>query len=170
MASLLEIKLTGGPELIDAMQRKGPRIVQVLMSKVNALLFQLQSFIVGQKLSGQMLQRRTGKLAGSIRAVPAILDGASITGSVEGAGGPAFYGKFFEVETAGGTGGTRAHQITAVKARALRFLWHGNVHFAKSVQHPGFAARPFMTSSLLENADKIRTELQAALDKEVQAP
>lgn len=168
--AFLEIKLTGGPELIDALEHKGPRIVQVLMSKVNALLFQLQSYIVGQKLSGQMLQRRSGKLAGSIRAVPAILDGANIVGSVEGAGGPAFYGKFFEVESAGGTGGTKAHPIFAVKARALRFIWHGNVHFAKSVQHPGFAARPFMTTSLMENAEKIRTELQAALDKEVQAP
>lgn len=170
MAELLKITLQGGPELVAAIQKKGPRIIEVLRTKITAAMIQLSSYIISQKLHGQMLQHRSGKLAGSIRAIPAVFEGASIIGSVEGGGGPAFYGKFFELESAGGTGGTKPHAIFAVKARALRFVMGGNIHFAKSVQHPGFAARPFMTTSLSENADKIQTDLQAALDAEIQKP
>jgi hypothetical protein len=168
MADLLRITLEGGPQLVDAMQRKGPRITQVLMTKITAAMIMLSSYIVGQKLSGQMLKRRSGKLAGSVRAIPAEIEGTSIIGAVEAGGGPAFYGKFFELESAGGTGGTKPHQIMAVKARALRFVMGGKVYFRKSVQHPGFAARPFMTTSLTENAEKIQTDLQTALNEEIQ--
>jgi hypothetical protein len=170
MPVILKINLTGGPGLIDALQRKGPRIVQVLTSKLNALLFTLQSYIVSEKLSGQMLKRGTGALSASVRIIPAEFNATNIIGGIESSGGPAFYGKFFEIESAGGTGGTKAHTIMAVKARALRFVMGGEVYFRKSVLHPGFAARPFMTSSLAENAEAIKSELQAALDKEILEP
>lgn len=152
------------------MEAKGPRIVQVLATKLTALMIQLQSYIIGQKLSGQMLHRRIGVLAGSIRAIPAIFEGTTIRGAVEGAGGPAFYGKFFELESAGGTGGTKAHAIVAVKARALRFVMGGQIYFRKSVQHPGFAARPFMSTSLTENAADIEAQLNAAVSQVIQEP
>lgn len=41
-------------------------------------------------------------------------------------------------------GGTRAHAITAVNGRALRFHVNGQVVIRRSVQHPGTEPRPFM--------------------------
>lgn len=157
--------------LVQALERKGPAIVRVLMGKVNELMIMLQSYIVAQKLSGQSLRRRTGVLAGSIRYVPASIEGTTIVGSVQGAGGPAWYGKLFEDPRADGEGGVgHSWQITAVRARALAFMVDGKKVFARSVMHPGLAARPYMTPSLDENEARIRTELQAALDEEANKP
>jgi hypothetical protein len=169
---MLRISFNGSDErLVEALRAKGPRIIQVLMSKLNELMIQLQSYIVAQKLSGQQLRRITGKLAGSIRYIPTTLEGTKIVGAVEGAGGPAWYGKLYEDTDAGGTGGvSHSWQITATKARALSFVVDGRRVFARSVTHPAMSARPYMTPSLDENAADIETQLRAALDAEVARP
>ena len=157
---VLKIGLTGGPELVEALHKTGPRFLQVISTKLNGLLFQLQGKIVG-KLSGEVLKVRTGILRGSVNVIPAELRGTVIAGAVESSGGASFYGKFHEY-------GSRPHQITAVKARALRFIAGNKVVFAKSVAHPGSMPRSFMQSTLDESADSIRAQLQAALDKIIQ--
>ena len=43
-------------------------------------------------------------------------------------------------------GKTAAHDIVAVKAKALAFLAHGAQHFAKSVHHPGSVIRAYRLS------------------------
>lgn len=161
---MLKITLSGGEKLIEALKTKPVTIVSVLTGKLNALLFQLQSYIVSKKLSGQVLHRRTGVLSGSVRVIPATVAGASIIGGVEAAGGPAFYGAIHEL------GGTSSYQIVAVKARALAFMVNGKKIFATRVTHPAIKARPFMSTSLAENAENIKTELQAALDVELSKP
>jgi hypothetical protein len=100
----------------------------------------MQGWIVSQELHGQVLKQRSGKLAGSIRMIPATVEGAGVvTGHVEGAGGPAWYGRIFE------EGGTGPFDIVPVSAKALRFIGSdGEVHFAKIVHHPGLPSRPFM--------------------------
>lgn len=45
--------------------------------------------------------------------------------------------------------GTRPHVIRA-RGRALRFVVGGRVVYARSVQHPGTRARPFLTRALQE--------------------
>lgn len=147
------------PASIEALQTKGPQIIQVLRTKLTALLFQLQSYVVSQKLSGQILNRRTGILSGSIRANPATLEGTIISGNVQGAGGPAFYGAVHEL------GGSKEYSIVPVKARALSFIRDGQRVFAKRVMHPPLRQRAFMGPSLDENAAKIKSELNAALNK-----
>src|SRR6266550_4389580 len=128
-------------------------------------------YIVSQKLSGQALKRQTGVLAGSIRYVPATLEGTSIVGAVEGAGGPAWYGTLYEDVSAGGTGGvSHSWTITATKARALSFLVDGKRLYRRNVTHPALSARPYMTPSLEENADEIETQLRGALDAELNKP
>ncbi len=166
---MLKITLTGGPQFVEKLKAKGPTIAEVLRSKLNAALFNLQSYIVTSKLSGQMLKRRTGKLAGSIRVVPASFEGTSIVGAVEGAGSVAWYGKLYESQDAGGTGGVpHSWQIIASKARVLSFIGgDGNRVFVRRVMHPPIAMRPFMSSSLTEKAEEIKAELQAALDAEI---
>src|SRR5256885_15543014 len=119
---MLRIFFRNDVEFIQALERKGPAIISALVRRVNQLMVSLQSFIVSNKLSGQALARRTGKLAASIRYIPAELKGTQIEGSVEGGGGPAWYGKLFETEDAGGTGGgLRFLTLNAGRTRALGF-------------------------------------------------
>lgn len=47
-------------------------------------------------------------------------------------------------------GGTRAHEIRARRAQALRWEDAGGVHFAQRVQHPGTSAKPFMGPGYLK--------------------
>jgi hypothetical protein len=151
--------------LVETLRTKGPRIIAVLMTKLNALMIQLQSYIVSNKLSGQVLARRTGILAGSIRAIPATVEGAKIVAAVEGGGGPAFYGRIHEEGPEQG-----AYPIVAVRARALSFVMGGKQVFVKSVMHPAVRMRPFMAPSLDENAATIEAELRAAVDQEINQP
>ncbi len=170
---MLKISFIGNSDtrLVEALKAKGPAIISVLMSKVNQLMLQLSGYIVSQKLQGQVLHHRTGVLAGSIRTIPATLEGTSIVGAVEGGGGGAWYGALYEDVSAGGTGGvSHSWTITATKARALSFLVDGKRLYRRSVTHPALSARPYMTPSLEENAGEIEAQLRAALDAELNKP
>jgi hypothetical protein len=169
---VLRISFNGSDErLIAALRSKPGAIFRVLTTKLSALMFQLQAKIVTEKLSGQFLNRQRGKLAGSVRALPTVQEGSKIIGGIEGGGSTAFYGKFYELESAGGTPyrGT-AWTIMATKARALRFVVGNKVAFAKSVTHPPGVVKPFMSSTMTENEEMIRAELQAALEGELEKP
>lgn len=159
---MLNISFEGTDQrVIQALEQKGPRLVEVLMGKLTELMLQLKTYIVEQKLSGQVLSRRSGVLSGSIRAIPATLEGTKIVGAVEGGGGPAFYAAVHEY------GGSAPYQIIATRARALAFVMGGKQVFANSVTHPPAIARPFMSTSLAENAATIEAELRAAVDQVV---
>jgi len=147
---------------------KVPRVVRVLTSKLNSLMMQLQSKIVRENLSGQMLRRRTGNLARSVRVERAHVEGRTIEAGIEAGGSTAFYGKFYEYKRAGGTGGVpHSWVIMATKARALRFILDGKKVFAQSVRHPRLDARPFMSSAMLDMKPFIKEQLQQALDAEL---
>jgi hypothetical protein len=161
---MLKITFEGQDKIVETLRTKGPRVIEVLMAKTNQLMLQLRSYIVASKLSGQFLKRQTGALAGSVRWIPAVLEGKKIEGAVEAAGATSFYGKFYELPSAGGTGGTAAFEIMAVKKRALAFQMDGKRVFAKSVMHPAMAPRPFLSSSLDEKSAEIEAALRAAVD------
>jgi hypothetical protein len=67
---MLRITLDPGSKerLLEAFRRKGPRIAEVLRGRLTSLMYMLAAFVVQRKLSGQVLHRRTGILAGSVRA------------------------------------------------------------------------------------------------------
>ncbi len=146
-----------GFQLLQALKAKGGRVIEVLMTRSNALMFQLQSKIVSEKLSGQVLNRRTGVLSSSVVPIPASLDYPKIRFGIEAASGPAWYGKLFE------EGGSRAYDILATKARALRFLREGRTVYARSVMHPPQAQRAFMKPSVEEFLPTIQSELNQAV-------
>jgi hypothetical protein len=161
MAKMLEITLRSDLQKLHAALKAKPlEIVNALTGRLNRVMEMLASYIVREKLSGQMLRRRTGILAGSVHTIPATIQGTQIKAGVRSSEGPAFYGRVLEE-------GSRAHQIFAVKSRALAFVMNGKQVFARSVMHPGTAARPFMRSSLAENEASIRAALQEALDEEL---
>lgn len=46
--------------------------------------------------------------------------------------------------------GTRPHRIPARPGGVLRFVWNGQVTYARYVQHPGTRAKPFLDRALRE--------------------
>jgi len=156
---MLTIKFISSARNIDLMKAKGPKIVQVLFSKVSMLTQMLSSYIQQNKLSGQVLTPRTGNLRASVHAVPTEMQGTKIVGAVEAAGGTAFYGKFFE------EGGKGAFRIAAKNKQSLMWTSGGSKHFAFAVTHPQIRQLAFMQPSLEENKDRIVAELTDAVNK-----
>jgi hypothetical protein len=147
--------------LVARLEGLPERVQAVLSVRLRALMFQLAGKIQSEKLSGQVLKVRTGILRASVHATDVTTSGTIISGGVEAAQGPAFYGKFHEV------GIPHAWQIVSVKARALAFISHGKQVYAKSVIHPPMKQRAFARPALEESAQSVHDALQAAVDAEM---
>jgi hypothetical protein len=149
------ISATINPDDLENLATKPELLVRVIKSKVQRLVLLLQQKIKREKLQGQVLQHRTGKLDRSIIALPVEVEGAVVTGEVQGAGPPAQYGQIQE------TGGERAYTIVPVSKKALAFVATGGAKaFAKKVEHPAIKQRSFMRSSLEEMQAEIISDLQ----------
>jgi phage gpG-like protein len=129
-----------------------------LLGQADALRGALEDRIQ-QKLSGEVLQTRSGALAASI--ISSIENNESETSvSILSTGVP-----YAAIQEFGGK--TAAHDIVAVKAKALAFSMGGEQIFAKSVHHPGstIPARSYLGSSLSEMSEDIESGFkQAVLD------
>ncbi len=112
---------------------------------------------IRQKLSGGVLQARSGALAASI--LSSIGDDESdTTVTVSSSGVP-----YAAIQEFGGK--TAAHQITATNAKALAFNAAGGLVFAKQVQHPGsnIPPRSYLASTLSELRDEIESGIKTAI-------
>jgi len=156
--------------IVERLRGKSPAVAAAVMNRLNALLVEFQKYVVNEKLSGQLLHRRSGALARSVVVIPAEIKGTEITGGVTAGAAPAFYAKFFELPEVGGAApvkGGGMWAVNAVKKRALAFMVGGEKVFAKYVFHPPLAARPFLSQSAEESLPMIREQLQAAIDEEL---
>jgi hypothetical protein len=142
-----------------ALRAKGPQIIEAVLRKMNSLTLQLQAKIVGEKLQGQVLQHRTGKLAGSIRMIPAVVEGESVVGAVEGGGGPAFYGRVHEY---GGMFNVKGRMITEVFGRKVKSPHESRAYTAT------FPERSFMRTSLEEMRQRFFEGLTQATNEGLQ--
>jgi len=145
--------------LIARFERKAIAAVRALATKLQALDFQLQAKIQGEKLQGQVLNQLTGKGAASVRALPVEQEPGQLRGSVQAGGGPAFYMRIQE------KGGTSDYTIAPVDKQALAFMMNGKQMFAKLVHHPPLKARPFMSTSLDEMSPEIVEGLKLSLNE-----
>ena len=102
------------------LERKRPQVVGALADRLDSLMLELQKR-VQQKLSGQVLEHRSGKLLGSVEKQPLDRSDTRISGRVTAAGGPAFYGRIQE------KGGTRTYDILPKYKKALAFFPGGSV-------------------------------------------
>jgi hypothetical protein len=145
-----------------SIRAKGPQIVQAVLRRMNVLMLELQAKIVGQKLQGQVLAHRTGKRAARIRVVPAVVEGTSVIGEVQGAGGPAFYGRVHEF---GGTFSIPAHErkLGGIKDKMKARMAGGMVRAHSAV----FPQRSFMRTSLEEMRGRIFEGLTQVVTEEL---
>ena len=125
-----------------------------LAAKAAALAAALADRVRSDKLSGGVLNVRSGALRNSIVAdVSADDDGVSAS---VGSNGDV---KYAAIQEYGGK--TAAHEILPVKAQALAFVSNGALRFARRVEHPGsvIPERSYLRSAL----DEMSGEIVAAL-------
>ena len=124
-----------------------------LLARVEALeaLLVLE---VAENLDGRVLNRRSGMLAASV-ASSIEDDGDTLTATLASSGVP-----YAAIQEYGGH--TAAHEIVAVKGRALAFVAGGALRFAVRVQHPGsnIPARAPFGSALESCAEAILSGLK----------
>jgi phage gpG-like protein len=116
---------------------------------------------VERNLSGQVLQQKTGRLAGSI-AVSVERTGSAASATVSSDS------PYAAIHEYGGT--IPAHTILPQSARALAFPWRGQQRFFKRVTLPAVAMpeRSFMRSALAETVPEIRAAIENAAFQAVQ--
>ncbi|MGA2412661.1 MAG: phage virion morphogenesis protein [Candidatus Binataceae bacterium] len=132
------------------------RLRDTLSSKATALAAELQAKIQ-QKLSGAVLNQKSGALA---RSIATTVDDSSANVSVSIATGDIPYAAIHEF---GGV--IPPHQIVPDKAKALAFILGGKQAFAARINLPAITMpeRSYMRSSLAEMADEIREGLSEAV-------
>jgi phage gpG-like protein len=133
------------------------RVRQALSSKANVFAVALEAKIQ-QKLSGGVLNTRSGALASSIIAT---VDESSADVSVRiGTSGDV---KYAAIQEFGGT--IPPHEIVPDKAKALAFAAGGKQVFAARVNLPAVTMpeRSYLRSSLAEMATEITGELSQAM-------
>ena len=133
------------------------RVRQALSSKANVLAGALEAKIQ-QKLSGGVLNSRSGALASSIIAT---VDESSAGVAIRiGTSGDV---KYAAIQEFGGT--IPPHEIVPDKAKALAFVVGGKQVFAARVNLPAVTLpeRSYLRSSLAEMAGEITGELSQAV-------
>jgi phage gpG-like protein len=121
-----------------------------LDAKAAELAAVLVDLVKSDKLSGGVLNTRTGALRESIAAsVTADADGVLASVGSEGDV------KYAAIQEYGGK--TSAHEILPAKAKALAFVVDGAQHFARRVEHPGslIPERSYLRSALEDMKDEI---------------
>lgn len=122
------------------------------------LVIALSNKIKFEKLTGQVLRNRSGRLRDSIS--PRVTEsGNTVVGEV---GTNVAYASIHEYG-----GRTPAHDIFPRKGRALAFMMGGKQVIVKSVHHPGsvFPERSFMRTALNEMEPQIRAEFENAISE-----
>jgi hypothetical protein len=112
---MIDFTVTGGEETVAQLRASRTSIMREVMLEVERLDAVVLSR-VQEKLSGGMLQQRSGRLLGSAHKTEVIDDGSRIIGGVEAGGGVAFYGIYFE------KGGKGPYKITPKTKLALAFF------------------------------------------------
>lgn len=159
---MFTVQLIGADELVIKLERPASSGWPALYATIAALTIKLQALVI-QKLSGDLLQVRSGDLRRSIQQ-EVIRDGSSILGRVFSSGDV----KYARIQEEGGT--TSPHDIVPSKAKALHFFTGGSEVFATVVHHPGSRIRGkhYLSGSLAEMQGGITMELKRAVIRDYQ--
>lgn len=158
---MIRHEIVGDKEVVAHLMAFPPSLREELKREVSKQTLLLKAHVVEQKLSGQVLKRRTGTLAGSI-GVELSDTAGGVIGRVGTLNKAVKYARLHEYG-----GRTEPHEIVA-KGKALRFqLANGAILFRKSVMHPGsrMPERSFLRSSLSERRSSIQTGMDSAVTR-----
>lgn len=155
----ITLKWIATPEQITA-RLNGTRIraIQSLYQQMFISMGNLREYIVGSKLSGQVLQHRTGNL---INATQPYTEESA--GKIEGGvtvDNTAPYGRAHEY-------GAHIPDRYPIRARALHWVSNGTDVFAMHARAFDLPERSFMRVSLREMRETIITALATALNRAV---
>jgi phage gpG-like protein len=134
------------------------KIHSSLLREVYILAEKLKTHVITDKLMGQVLNRRSGRLGQSIQQ--RVTDTpTSVQGKVYSAGNV----PYAAIQEYGGK--TAAHVIEPKNKSALAFTMGGGTVFAKRVNHPGskIPERSYMRSSLTDMSAEIVQRMRGAV-------
>lgn len=149
--------MTGDEQVTAYLGAVPGRVYQNILATITRLGFDLKTLIVDKKLSGDVLKRQSGTLAGAQNLNVLEDGGTNVTAQVGFNKATAPWGVWHE------RGVNHSWLIEAKRAKMLRFMWHGAITFRRSVVHPPLPERSFMRSALAEIAPRVRPELEAAV-------
>lgn len=155
---MLELRVTGAREVIERLALTTTKVRGAARTWLDGWATELAGYIRTDKLSGQVLHRRSGLLSGSVHPLVGDDPRGIIGGAGAGAGVP--YARIHEF---GGT--IPAHEVVARNAKALAFTVDGVLRFAKRVQIPDveMPERSYMRSSFDEKSPQGLEGLRAAV-------
>ena len=153
---MLSLSLDGAEALQARLDAFPAALATGLAAKAQDLASALADKVKFEKLSGEVLNARSGALRDSISAEVAS-DDDEVSASVGSYGDV----KYAAIQEYGGK--TGAHEILPDKAKVLAFLVGGAMRFARRVEHPGsvIPERSYLRSSLEEMSDEILAALAA---------
>lgn len=159
---MIGIQVVGADRVIARLGEMPGKINTAAKSSLDAWATELAGYIKADKLSGQVLNRRSGRLSASVHPVTEQTSSSISGGAGGGAGVP--YAKIHEFG-----GMIPAHQIVAKNAQALSFTVDGIKRFAKSVQIPDvqMPERSYMRSAFKEEAPRGIEMLRAAVKEAI---
>jgi phage gpG-like protein len=155
---MLRVEIVGDKALVQRLAAMPPKVRQALSRAVRILALKLQTHVKQDKLSGQVLQVRTGALRSSI--FYQMKDTPTEVSAIVAAPRDVPYAAIHEFG-----GRTPAHVIEPKNAKALHFQIDGKDVFARRVNHPGsvLKERSYLRSSLKDMQDEIRKGLEGAV-------
>jgi phage gpG-like protein len=158
----LYVTLVGDRELIARLEAMPERVRRALVTKVTMLALKLEAK-VKQKLSGEVLNKRSGALRRSIFN-EVTETGSGVIGKVASSGDV----KYAAIHEFGGT--INVPEITA-KGKALAFMRDGKMVFYKKVaaHTVTMPERSFLRSSLSDMREEITVDLTDAVNEGLRA-
>lgn len=134
-------------------------LMEMFETRIGLLGEQLYA-LVEEKLSGGVLQVRTGALLSAVMLNAVLVTGMTFETSVEIPEGSdqRLIGMVHEF------GGQGYYEILPVNKQALAFIVGGSTIFARRVNHPPALERSYLRSSLVEIEADVYAELQEGVD------
>lgn len=161
---MIGMQIIGAQRVITALGDTPVKVNAAVKSSLDAFATELAGYIKAEKLSGDPLHRRSGRLSASVHPVTE-QTGTTMTG---GAGGGAGV-PYAQIHEFGGL--IPAHQVVVRNAKALSFTVDGIRRFAKTVQIPDvhMPERSYMRSAFEERAPSGIEQLRAAVKAAIAA-
>lgn len=159
---MIRFEVIGSERIVKMLGEKPAQIKAAAKSALDVWGAELASYIKADKLSGQVLNRRSGRLSASVMPLRQQSSDSVSGGARGGRGVP-----YAAIHEYGGL--IPAHEVVARNAQALCFSVDGIKRFAKSVHIPDvqMPERSYMRSSFKEQVPRGIEMLRAAVKEAI---